>query len=35
MKTTVTPAQVEQYQAQGWIVIENFLDVPSWNTGGA
>ena len=26
MNTTVTPAQVEQYQAQGWIVIENFID---------
>ena len=26
MKTAVTSAQVEQYQAQGWIVIENFLD---------
>jgi len=26
MNTEVTPAQVEQYQAQGFIVIENFLD---------
>jgi len=26
MNTEVTPAQVEQYQKQGWIVIDNFID---------
>jgi len=35
MNTAVTPAQVEQYQSQGFIVIENFLDAAElehWRT---
>ena len=38
MKTDVTPAQVEQYQSQGYIVIENFLDkteLEHWRTAVA